>query len=138
MKFYGKTVTYIALITILILTSCEKDKGPIIIRPEIPYDSTVYMISYSGYIQPLFNENCVGCHNAAHPFLNLHASVSYSELVYNGENAPYVDNIDPENSLLIQRLRGVEWPIMPPNPPHVSEADIDSIKLWMSQGYFDN
>ena len=126
------------LLLVIAFSSCEKDVGPIRIRPLVPYDSTSYRISFSNYIQPIFNENCIGCHNATHPFLNLHASVSFDELLYTGDKAPYIDSIEPENSLLIQRLRGVEWPIMPPNPPHVSEANIDSIKLWMMQGCYYN
>lgn len=122
---------------LMLLLSCEKDKGPVFIDRRPP-DDQVYRISYKGYIQSIFNENCVGCHGINHPFLNLKKEESYNELLYNGANAPYVDTINPENSLLIQRLRGVEWPIMPPDPPHISESDIDSIKLWMTQGCYNN
>jgi hypothetical protein len=133
------TLQKIAIIILIsTLAACEKDVGPIRIHKTAPIDSTIYRISYSNYIQPIFNNNCVSCHNANHPFLNLHASVSYDELLFLGDNAPYVDSIDSENSLLIERLRGVEWPIMPPSPPHVSDSDIDSIKAWMQQGCYFN
>lgn len=131
-------ITAIGAVFIMLLAACEKDKGPVRIMPEQPIDSTIHYISYKDYIQPMFNDYCIGCHNSNHPFLDLQGIVSYDQLVFSGENAPYVDSISPDNSLLVQRLIGDEWPIMPPDPPHISPADIDSVRKWMQQGFRDN
>lgn len=130
----------LSLFTFLLLSivSCEKDHGPVVVRPPAVIDTTHALVSYRGYIQPIFNDYCIACHTSSHPFLDLRGIVSYDELLYTGASAPYVDSINPDNSLLIQRLIGDEWPIMPPDPPYLTAAQIDSVRLWMLQGYKDN
>ena len=39
----------------------------------------------------------------------------------------------PKTVFLIGRLRGVEFPLMPPDGGRVSEGMIDTIKVWMLQ-----
>ena len=92
------------------------------------------MISFTRDIQPLFDAMCIRCHNEWHPFLDLRSCCSYEQLLTSGHLAPYVDSLDPENSILIGRLRGVEFPLMPPDGGRVSEGMIDTIKVWMLQG----
>ena len=123
---------------LLLFGSCEKDRGPVTIKPVQPVDSSLHYISFKGYLQPLFNDYCIGCHNSNHPFLDLRGVVSYEQLLFSGSTAPYVDSINPDNSLLVQRVVGVEWPVMPPEPPGISASDLDSIRLWMLQGCRDN
>ena len=119
------------LITVM-FGSCTKDQGPLIIQPApIPGDT---MISFTRDIQPLFDAMCIRCHNEWHPFLDLRSCCSYEQLLTSGHLAPYVDSLDPENSILIGRLRGVEFPLMPPDGGRVSEGMIDTIKVWILQG----
>lgn len=129
--------TFVILAMAFLISSCEKDRGPVIVKPAPPVDTTGKYVSYRNYIQPLFNDYCIACHHSSHPFLDLRGVVSYDELLYTGANAPYVDSLNPDNALLIQRLVGDEWPIMPPDPPYFTEAQIDSVRLWMLQGYPD-
>ncbi len=133
------TLATLTFFTILILmASCEKDSGPIVIKPDAPANTIDTTISFSEIIQPLFNIHCIQCHNNTHPFLDLRESFAYDELVQNGENAPYVDSIQPEESYLAARLYGVEWPIMPPDPPHFTASEIDTIIQWMQEGFKNN
>jgi hypothetical protein len=120
----------------LFMNSCTKDSGPLIINPPpVPGDT---MISYSAVIQPFLDLHCVRCHNQSHPFLDLREEVSYDQLLFSGRMAPYVDTIDTENSSFIGRLRGVEFPIMPPDGGAISESTIDTIATWMLQGARNN
>ncbi len=123
------------LVFVLFLGSCTKDQGPLIIKPPpIPGDT---MISYSRDIQAFFDLHCVRCHNDLHP-LDLSVGVSYDELLFTGRLAPYVDTLIPENSILIGRLRGVEFPLMPPDGDQIREGEIDTIATWMLQGARNN
>lgn len=135
------TLAFLSIISIgaLLFHSCEKDSGPVTIVPVPPIDSSIHYVSFSGVIQPIFNTECVSCHDANQNFgPNLKDGYSWDQLLYSGPNPPYVDSINPENSILIQRLRGVELNLMPPGGPQISEALIDSIALWMTQGCRDN
>jgi hypothetical protein len=117
-----------------LLASCEKDKGPVIIKPVMPVDS---MIRFERDIQPIFNEHCIVCHNTSHPYLDLREGLSWNDLWFpnpHGIHAPYVDTITPENSVLIGRLRGLEYSIMPPNSAPLRPSLIDTIAKWMRQG----
>lgn len=123
---------------VILISSCEKDSGPIVIKPVIPPDPMDTTISFMEDIQPLFNIYCIQCHNNTHPFLDLRETFAYNQLVYDGENAPYLDSISPEDSYLAARLYGTEWPIMPPDPPHFTTSEIDTIIQWMNEGYKNN
>lgn len=118
------------------LSSCTKDEGPLVIKPPpVPGDT---MMSYSLEIQAIFDLHCVRCHNQSHPFLDLREGLSYNQLLFTGHLAPYVDTLLPENSILIGRLRGVEYPIMPPDGDHIRPGTIDTIAIWMLQGARNN
>ena len=118
------------------LWSCTKDQGPLIIKPlPVPGDT---MVSYADFIQPIFDANCIRCHSQGHPFLDLRDCCSYDELLLTGSSAPYIDSIDPANSLLIGHLEGVEYSPMPPDGALLSQGIIDSVKIWMRQGARNN
>lgn len=123
----------------LLVTACEKDKGPLIIKPPpVPGDT---MISFKNVIQPIFDSHCITCHNISHIFLDLRADYSWYDLHTqnaHGVHAPYIDTINPENSILIQRLRGVELDIMPPNAAPLPASTVDTVAKWMLQGAKDN
>jgi hypothetical protein len=119
----------------LSLYGCEKDKGPLV---DAPPDDTTVEISYKTSIQPIFDTYCIRCHVGSHPLLDLRAEFSYDQLLYEGVSAPYVDTVDAENSILMQRLRGVTLEHMPPEPPNPPDIKIESIKKWIEQGAKNN
>ena len=134
-KKYFLPVLFIGSI-LLWMNSCTKDEGPLIIKP--PKDPGDTLISFSEEIQPIFDLHCVRCHNYSHPFLDLRSGFAYEQLISIGHLAPYVDTVNPENSILIGRLRGVEYPIMPPDGDHLTPETIDLIALWMIEGARNN
>ena len=134
-----RAIIYSLLIgSILFVFSCEKDKGPVIIKPVVPVDPLDTFIHFGLYIQPIFDEFCIRCHNHSHPFLDLREGVAHTELWTDGSNAPYVDTLNPDNSLLLQHLEGVVLERMPPEAPYPLESQIDTIRQWIWQGARDN
>lgn len=130
------TIFLAAAFISLFMWSCTKDEGPLIIKPPIPAGDT--MVRFERDIQPYFDSYCVRCHNQSHPFLDLRDGYAYGQLLFIGHLAPYVDTVNPENSILIGRLRGVEYPIMPPDGSHIPRGMIDSVAHWMRQGALNN
>ena len=90
-------------------------------------------VNYQSDIQPIFNSNCIFCHqNGGSATLNLR---TYSGVMAGGWSGPAIIAGDHQNSLLYQRitqLAGTDGS-MPPNVP-LSEAQIDIIAQWIDEG----
>ena len=84
-------------------------------------------------IQPIFNNNCLFCHqNGGSATLNL---ATYSGVMSGGWSGPAIIAGDYQNSLLYQRIiqpTGTDGS-MPPNDP-LSQAQIDLIAQWIEEG----
>ena len=90
-------------------------------------------VNYESQIQPIFNNNCVFCHqNGGSATLNL---TTYSGVMSGGWSGPAIITGDYQNSLLYQRIiqpTGTDGS-MPPNDP-LSQAQIDLIAQWIEEG----
>ena len=124
MKLLYKIVMIIGVSTLL--TSCYYDTFP-------EDDGTVPEdVSYSMDIQPLWDADCVSCHNGAVP-PNLEADVSHAELL-NG----FVVAGNPDESVLYHSLLGTNGvSLMPPNAKW-PDSQINLVKGWIEQGAKDN
>ena len=104
-----------------------------------PYISLLFItflfsqVNYESQIQPIFNNNCVFCHqNGGSATLNL---ATYSGVMSGGWSGPAIIAGDYQNSLLYQRIiqpTGTDGS-MPPNDP-LSQAQIDLIAQWIEEG----
>jgi len=130
-----KLTLHIACLIVTALTlfsSCRKDTGPIVIPEPITEP-----ISFREDIQPIFNSSCISCHNATHPSLQLDSCCSYYELLFVGNNAPYVDTLNPVESRLIKRMTGVIAPVMPMTG-QLPQDQIDLVLRWIEEGAQNN
>lgn len=105
----------------------------LIILTFVLFSKLFSQIDYNSQIQPIFNTNCITCHQyGGSATLNL---TSFSGLINGGVSGPSIIAGDHENSLLYQRLI---LPVgsagsMPPNVP-LSQSEIDLIAQWIDQG----
>jgi len=98
-------------------------------------------LSFSGHIQPIFNNSCAPCHisqttNGVR--LNNYNNVINSSGTQYGENI--VIPTEPENSPLIDKIEpnpqfGAR---MPQGGPFLSEGQIQAIRTWIEEGAEDN
>ena len=90
-------------------------------------------VNYQSDIQPIFNNNCIFCHqNGGSATLNL---ATYSGTMTGGWSGPAIIAGDHQNSLLYQRIIqpiGTDGS-MPPNDP-LSQSQIDLIAQWIDEG----
>ena len=90
-------------------------------------------VDYQSHIQPIFNNNCIFCHqNGGSATLNL---ATYSGTMTGGWSGPAIIAGDHQNSLLYQRIiqpTGTDGS-MPPNDP-LSQSQIDLIAQWIDEG----
>ena len=93
-------------------------------------DGSTCNISYSTTIQPIFNNNCTGCHGDSGGL----SLTSYSLLMEN-------DVVNPGNSAesqLIKKLKGTAGTQMPKNQNPLNDATIHLIETWIDEGAENN
>jgi len=87
-------------------------------------------------VQPIFDMNCVGCHNSARPKSGLDLG-SYAATMAGGRGGKEIVPGDPDGSPLMSYLKGNGKPQMPPNGP-LSDGDIAKITAWIKDGAKEN
>ena len=125
-----KKLFRLALVSSLSLMcfSCYYDELYIPEIPEIPDDQ---IVSFQDDIQPIFTENCIGCHNTTIANPDLREGNSYNAIV-----PEYVIAEDAENSELYQKLPGKNHPDQ--SVPALDVEEIALIKGWIDQGAKNN
>ena len=104
-------------------TSCYYNKTPL--PPEPTGD-----ISYSVDIQPIWNDNCVTCHQSGTGVpLDLEESVSYNNLI----NGNYVNLDEPELSIIYTKID-----IGGSMAQYATDNNRPVILKWIEQGALNN
>ena len=131
---------FVYLSIVMLLVACSEDKS----SPTSPNTSE---ISYANVVQPIFNNNCIGCHNPNGPasLLDLSAGVSHANLV-NQPSAQdpswlLVDPSDDSKSLLYQKMKGTATvgsnASMPPSGVLANDV-VDKVEQWINEGAKNN
>ncbi|TKJ41001.1 hypothetical protein CEE37_04875 [candidate division LCP-89 bacterium B3_LCP] len=134
---YFRGLTVILFIFTLSISGCT-DMGDPLSGGSPGGGSTT--ISYSGDVQPIFDNACVSCHvTPPSPGAGDLDLTSYAGLTdpSGPNNAPEVIPGDADNSYFVKRLDGSIPPIMPVGGT-LTPAEIDLIKEWINQGALDN
>jgi hypothetical protein len=106
---------------ILILSGCSNYEIP---APDCPMGTSG--MSFSGDIQPIFNNNCVSCHSGSQS-PDLSKGWAYDELIDGG----YVDTESPCESVLYQVFSGT-------HDGRADTTEINAILGWIQEGAQDN
>ncbi len=95
-------------------------------------------VSYVRQVKPLFANHCLDCHSAEDRKSGLDAS-SVPGLMKGGKKAgPAIVPGKPDESPLVQYLRGLRTPQMPKQNPALSEAELHLIRQWIFAGASDD
>ncbi len=122
-----KRVLKVLSVSILIfLFSCTKDYYT-------PPGNMPENVSFSSSVIPIFNNNCVSCHNSGSTEPDLTPDNAYADLTAN--NA-YVVPGKPEDSKLYHRITG-QGSLMPPGGS-LPQNDINIIYVWIKEGALNN
>ena len=86
-------------------------------------------------VASIFSDNCTRCHGSGgRAGLNLS---SYATAIAGSNNGPVLVAGDPDNSLLVRRIRGEITPQMPRGAAPLSEAEIAMIVAWINGGLLE-
>ena len=95
-------------------------------------------VSYVRQIKPILADNCLDCHSAEEHKGGLDAS-SVATLLKGGKKAgPAIVPGKPDESAVVQFVRGLREPQMPKGNPLLSEEDLHLIRQWIFAGARDD
>ncbi len=95
-------------------------------------------VSYARQIKPIIVDNCLECHSPEDHKGGLDAT-SVANLVKGGKKAaPAILPGKPDESPLVEYLRGVREPQMPKGNPVLSEDELHLVRLWILAGAKDD
>ena len=125
---------FIVAIAIIITPGCKDSTTDIGTNDTFPASN----VSYSQYIQPIFNTYCatVGCHISPDPAGNPPLSLESRLDVTHSSGIVIPGNADASRLVLC-----IEWqitPYMPLDRPQLSPNKIKAIKTWINEGAKNN
>jgi len=95
-------------------------------------------VSYARQIKPILAENCLDCHSAEEQKSGLDVS-TVPTLLQGGKKAgPAIVPGKPDESAVVQFVRGLREPQMPKGNPPLSEEDLHLIRQWIFAGARDD
>ncbi len=90
-------------------------------------------VSFSLHVAPILIDNCAGCHiDMRNPRGNL-SMVNFLRLLRGGDSGSPIVPGEPDASLLVQRIKGIDSDVMPPNRK-LPDRDIQTIETWIAEG----
>ncbi len=95
-------------------------------------------VSFADDVTPILNQNCVECHGAGGPPIVLEAGLnltSYENVMKGSEFGTIVEAGNADDSLL---LLMIEEGDMPEEADQLSDDDINTIKMWITEGAKNN
>ncbi|MBI4771108.1 MAG: c-type cytochrome [Chloroflexi bacterium] len=91
--------------------------------------------AFAADLLPIFEQKCAPCHGT----LGGWSAATYDSVLNSGQHTPVVVPGDPDNSLLVQKLRGTQTTggPMPPGAPLAAD-EIELVVRWVQSGAPDN
>lgn len=90
-------------------------------------------VSFAVDVAPILVGRCNDCHGPGNNSGGL-SLATFTNLLRGGDSGAIVGTADPEESLLIKKLRGTSGQRMPLNRPPLSGEQIDLIASWIKEG----
>ncbi|MEZ6045701.1 MAG: DUF1549 domain-containing protein [Planctomycetaceae bacterium] len=89
-------------------------------------------LTFEKDIRPIFRAHCFDCHGASEESTKGGLDLRLTRFTINGgDSGAAIEPGDPDSSNLILRVEAGE---MPPGDSHLSEAEIATLRTWISQG----
>jgi mono/diheme cytochrome c family protein len=128
-----------ALVGVSSLRSAEEANAPVAPIPVRELDpAAATQVSYARQIRSILADNCGDCHSEEDRKSGLDAS-SVAGLIKGGKKAgPAIVPGKPDESALVQYLRGLKKPQMPKGNPPLTEEQLHFIREWILAGAKDD
>lgn len=94
-------------------------------------------ITYDEHVQPIFRQHCFTCHGSDDAKSDLRVD-NYAALMRGGASGEVVTAGDADASRLWALISHAETPEMPPEQDKLPEAELATIKEWITLGALEN
>ena len=101
--------------------------------PLVPAAAQDAKINYQDHILPIFENRCLGCHNADKKKGDLDLS-TYTTSIAGAGSGAVLSPGDAGESKLYKVVAHLDMPHMPPKKPPIPEAELGAIKKWIEMG----
>ncbi|MFO1050645.1 MAG: c-type cytochrome domain-containing protein [Planctomycetota bacterium] len=91
------------------------------------------LVTYADDVFPIFEENCITCHERGETSGGLDLS-SHATALQGGGSGRTIRPGNPDASRLYLLVSHKEKPTMPPDEPRIAGELIETIRLWIAQG----
>ncbi|MGH9631486.1 MAG: PSD1 and planctomycete cytochrome C domain-containing protein [Bryobacteraceae bacterium] len=114
------------------LGAANKASIELAIKPIDPAESA--RISFHRQVKPILDARCRGCHSPENPSGNFDVTTVASLKKAGSKGVPGVIPGKPDESAIVQYIRGVKEPQMPRELPPLSEDELHVIRMWIKAG----
>jgi mono/diheme cytochrome c family protein len=90
-------------------------------------------VLFSRDIAPVLVDNCIECHGDQNPRAQLGLD-TFQRLLRGGDTGLAIEPGEPDESLLVRKLKGLAGDRMPLNRPALSDDLIEKFATWISEG----
>jgi len=94
-------------------------------------------VSFRADVQPIFQSQCVGCHTGTNAPAGLDLG-SYQSAMRGASGSPVVVPGQPDQSLLVQKVKGTAGARMPFGGQPLPAKDVQRIEGWITEGAPNN
>lgn len=94
-------------------------------------------VSFREDVQPILRRSCQGCHQPASKMSGLDVT-TYAALVAGGKKGSALAAGEPDASLLLGYVSGVQQPRMPLGQPALPDEQIAVLRSWIAEGAKDD
>jgi len=95
-------------------------------------------VSYVRDVRPIMEDKCIDCHEGDESDGNWDASTVATMTKAGDKGGPGIIPGDPDNSSIVQYIRGEKLPRMPRKKAALSEDVLHVIRLWIAAGAVDD
>ena len=96
-------------------------------------ESDARLVTYVDHVFPIFDDNCITCHERGDTSGGLDLS-THATALQGGGSGRTIRPGDPDGSRLYALVSHREKPTMPPDEPRIDKDLIETIRLWIAQG----
>src|SRR5438094_606701 len=94
-------------------------------------------ITYQQHVRPIFNANCVSCHNPDKNKAGLDLT-SYATAMAGSSNGKILQSGDPDSSLIYLLVTHQEEPHMPLKASKLPQPQLEILRQWIAGGALDS
>lgn len=123
------------VLSVMVIGATQQEPVLIGVRPINSTEAA--RVSFTHDIRPLLVQKCLGCHAGASANSRFEVT-SVRALLKGGNHGPAIVPGKPDESLVVEYVRGIRQPRMPKDEAPLNESELHLIRMWIHAGAPDD